>query len=125
MINIHIAYRSTKCYQNEKIIHIVSYSSKHHKLFKFTSYQAVKMKGKNVEINFPGRVRSWIMDVVGCCQGSSHSKKKSVKFHTWGGGQDKIGSFLHFFLFFFFYVLNHANLQRNCFLVWGLGYPLT
>ena len=65
--NATIAYRSTKCYQNEKIIHIVSYSSKHHKLFKFTSYQAVKMKGKNVEINFPGRVRSWIMDVAGCC----------------------------------------------------------
>ena len=52
-------------------------------------------------------------------------KKKSVKFHTQGGGQDKIGSFSHFFYFFFFHVLNHANLQRNFFLVWGGGYPLS
>ena len=34
-------------------------------------------------------------------------------------GQDRIGSLSHFFSFFFFHVLNHANLQRNFFLVWG------
>ena len=32
---------------------------------------------------------------------SLEKKKKSVKFHTWGGGQDKTGSFPHFFIFFF------------------------
>ena len=51
-------------------------------------------------------------------------KKKSVKFHTQGGGQDKIGSFSHFFYFFFFHVLNHGNLQRKIFLYVGGGYPL-
>ena len=40
-------------------------------------------------------------------------------------GHFLIGSFSNFFLFFFFHVLNHANLQRNFFLVWGVGYPLT
>ena len=35
-------------------------------------------------------------------EGLTRKKKKSVKFHTWGGGQDKIGSFSHFFYFFSF-----------------------
>ena len=42
-------------------------------------------------------------------------KKKRKISHLGGGSQDKIGSFSHFFYFFSFYVLNHANLQRNFF----------
>ena len=57
--------------------------------------------------------------------GRSHSKKKSVKFHTWGGeGSGQNWVIFTLFLFFFLYVLNHANLQRKFFLVWGEGTPL-
>ena len=85
------------------------------KLSLATSYYILALYhlGKNAVLQFPPFQK-------GCGgKGPSHSKKKSVKFHTWGGGLDKIGSFSHFSLFFFFYVLNHANLQRNFFLVWG------
>ena len=57
--------------------------------------------------------------------GTFSLEKKMCEISHLGGGLDKIGSFSHFSLFFFFYVLNHANLQRNFFLVWGGGYPLT
>ena len=59
--------------------------------------------------------------------GSSHSKKKEkkVKFHKGGGGWSRQNWVIFtLFLFFFFHVLNHANLQRNFFLVWGEGTPL-
>ena len=59
--------------------------------------------------------------------GSSHSKKKEkkVKFHKGGGGgSGQNWVIFTLFLFFFFHVLNHANLQRKYFLVWGGGYPL-
>ena len=38
-------------------------------------------------------------------------------------GHFLIGSFSHFFLFFFFHVLNHANLQRNFFFSIGGEVP--
>jgi len=41
------------------------------------------------------------------------NQKKSVKFHTLGGGQDKFGSFSLFFLL----VLSHANMKRKVFFV--------
>ena len=56
-------------------------------------------------------------------EGLTRKKKKKCEISHLGGGQDKIGSFSHFFIFFF-YVLNHANLQRKFFLVWGEGTPL-
>ena len=52
------------------------------------------------------------------------TQKKKCEISHLGGGQDKIGSFSHFFFFFFFHVLNHANLQRKFFLVGG-RVPLT
>ena len=50
-------------------------------------------------------------------KGRSHSKKKSVKFHTWGGESGQNWVIFTLFLFFFFHVLNHANLQRKFFSV--------
>ena len=52
-------------------------------------------------------------------KGNSHSKKKCEISHLGGGGgQDIIGSFSHFFIFFS-YVLNHTNLQRKSFFSMG------
>ena len=52
-------------------------------------------------------------------------KKKSVKFHTWGGGSGQNWVIFILVLLFFFPVLNHAKLQRKFFLYGGGEYPLT
>ena len=52
-------------------------------------------------------------------EGLTRKKKKSVKFHTWGGGSGQNWVIFTLFLFFFFHVLNHANLQRKIFSIRG------
>ena len=47
------------------------------------------------------------------------TQKKSVKFHTWGVGQDKIGSFSLFFLS----CPKSCKSAKKIFLVWGEGTP--
>ena len=51
-------------------------------------------------------------------------KKKSVKFHTWVGGQDKIGSFSHFFLFFFLSCPKSCKAAKKFFFNMGGRVPL-
>ena len=41
-----------------------------------------------------------------------------------GGGSGQNWVIFTLFYIFFFYVLNHTNLQRKIFLVWGEGTPL-
>ena len=57
-------------------------------------------------------------------KGRVHSKKKKVKkFLNRGGGSGQTFLIFLTFLFLFFHVLIHANLQRNFFFHRG-GYPL-
>ena len=66
------------------------------KLSLATSYYILALYhlGKNAVLQFPPFQK-------GCGgKGPSHSKKKSVKFHTWGGVWTKLGHF-HTFLYFF------------------------
>ena len=51
--------------------------------------------------------------------------KKKVWNFTLGGGSGQNWVIFTLFLFFFFHVLNHANLQRKNFFSRGGGYPLT
>ena len=61
-----------------------------------------------------------------CLLGKVSLKKKSVKFHTWGGrGLDKIGSFSHFFYFFFLLCPKSCKSAKKIFFsIGGWGYPL-
>ena len=52
-------------------------------------------------------------------------KKKSVKFHTWGGDQDKTASFSHFFYFFLSCPKSCKSAKKIFFSIGGWRYPLT
>ena len=70
------------------------------------SYQCLCLQISESPKVFNGLVPLW--------QGKFSLGKKSVKFHTLGGGgRDKFGSFSLFFLL----VLSHANMKRKVFFV--------
>ena len=55
---------------------------------------------------------------------SFEKKKKKCEISHLGGGSGQNWVIFTLFYFFFFHVLNNANLQRKNFSVWGGGTPL-